>query len=213
MIDRILLARSGVHVGDTWTNKSVAITCSPITHQATGVPRALPCCPHPGITRPRRRRNTPFSWVPLRRFCSKLFKVEGLLAPRTRLNLSSISITRIIVLIPGLFFDLYWSRTLVFCCTSSVYTGITQNKLPSLTGAPREGCGSSPRTKVLGLGEVIECTSLVPGICCSGIPLPQNKKHQTGYNGGVSYVGTRSFSAAVRRRPLQRLGGDLSKYK
>ena len=96
--------------------------------------------------------------------------MEGLLAPRTRLNVSSISITRTVVLIPGLFFDLYWSRTSVFCCTSSVYTGITQNKLPYLIVAPRKGCGSSPRTEVLGLGEVIECTSLVPGICCSRIP-------------------------------------------
>ena len=175
MIARILLTKSGVQMSDIWTNKSVAITCTPISHPATGVPWALPCCLHPGITRPRRRRNTPFSWVPLRRFCSKLFKVEGLLAPRTRLNLSSISITRIIVLIPGLFFDLYWSRTSVFCCTSSVYTGITQNKLPYLIMAPRKGCGSSPRTEVLGLGEVIECTSLVPGICCSRIPYHQNK--------------------------------------
>ena len=96
--------------------------------------------------------------------------MEGLLAPRTRLNVSSISITRTVVLIPGLFFDLYWSRTSVFCCTSSVYTGITQNKLPYLIVAPWKGCGSSPRTEVLGLGEVIECTSLVPGICCSRIP-------------------------------------------
>ena len=50
------------------------------------------------------------------------FKVEELLAPRTRLNISSISIclTRTVFLIPGLFFDLYWSRTPVFSCISSV---------------------------------------------------------------------------------------------
>ena len=65
-------------------------------------------------------------------------------------------------MIPGLFFDLYWSRTTVFCCASPVYTGITQNRLLYLTAAPREGCGSSPRTWVLELGEVIYCTITSP---------------------------------------------------
>ena len=76
-------------------------------------------------------------------------------------------------MIPG-FFDLYWSGTTVFCCASPVYTGINQNRLLYLTAAPREECGSSPRTWVL-------AKSLVPGIICSKIPLT-NRVWQTKFD-------------------------------
>ena len=157
---------------------STVISTSSLTgithrHQAIGVLAALPDSRHNSMCDPTYSS----IWWHCRRFCGGVFfKVKDLPDPCTRsrgstvneedtpLDTSKLMVTRTVFIILGLFFDLYWSRTRVFCCASSVWSGITQDRVLHLTAAPREGCGSSPRTKVLELGEVIDCTSLVPWI-------------------------------------------------
>ena len=87
------------------------------------------------------------SWCYYMMFLQQMFREEKLPASRTRF-----------------FIDLCLSRSIVFCCTSSVYTGVTQDRLPYLIVAPRKGCDSSSRTMVIGIGEVIDSRSLFPAI-------------------------------------------------
>ena len=75
------------------------------------------------------------------------FSVKKLLAPRT-----------------PLFFNLHWSRSIVFCYTLSVYyflfytaTGIIHSRLSYLIAAPRIGCDTSSHTMVIEIGEVEDC--------------------------------------------------------
>ena len=59
IVDRIGFAEISVNMSDLLTNYSVVMTSNHSSHQATGVPEALPSCRHSGLTRPRRGRSTP----------------------------------------------------------------------------------------------------------------------------------------------------------